>query len=168
MQEITLEAKKPLNKKRAPISISEDGAAADFLKKNGSFPDGKSLKDMRVSPMLWRETDDGDLIAACADALIDWVTQNETVWFEMAYIWFGLDRDTIERFKRTNDRFAWAMKLVDQWQEVRLIQGALNNECNASFAKFLLGARWNYEEKPQRMQIEGGATINIIDYSRKK
>lgn len=67
---------------------------------------------------------------------------------------FGLDMQTLREEREKNASFAHACKECEEILADRIVDGALHKRLDASFAKFLLTARFGYSEKKEEAGTE--------------
>lgn len=105
-----------------------------------------------------------------AEALLEWMTHPDNLYFKSFAIERGYHPQRLGEFAAQNQKFSEVYSIAQAWQEQRLVNGALKNQLNGGFTKFVLGntAGWT-----DRTQVSGDGSnplafvLNQVDGSTK-
>jgi hypothetical protein len=99
-----------------------------------------------------------------AKAFIEWFKNPQNVYFKRFALERGYSPDELSAFAKKNEVFRRAYELAKQWQECKIVEGALFNRLNSNFAKF---AMTNLSGWSDRQQVSGDG-INPLAFLLQK
>lgn len=85
---------------------------------------------------------------------LDWMKKPDSLYFKKFAIERGYSPQRLNEFADSNEKFAEAFRFAKQWQEVRISEGAMRNELNASYSKFFMANVCDWHEK-QETRLSG-------------
>ena len=89
-----------------------------------------------------------------AIAFISWFCKPENIYFKRFALERGYAPDELARFAKKSEVFRRAYLFAKEWQECKIVEGALFNKLNSNFAKF---AMTNLSGWSDKQQISGDA-----------
>jgi hypothetical protein len=109
-----------------------------------------------------------------SEALIEWFSQPNNIYFKRFALERGYSPDELARFAKKSEVFKRAYLLAKEWQECKIVEGALLNRLNSSFAKFAMANLSGWSDKQQLsgdvtnplafiMQNIDGTTKGLVD-----
>lgn len=113
-----------------------------------------------------------DFIENEADALLEWLKKEDSLWFEDFALERGYDPNLFSMWASENEKFSGVYNRAKSWQKSLLIRGGLQNKFNANIVKLVLFNTIGWTDK-QETRISGDATnplafvLNSIDGSTK-
>ena len=84
-----------------------------------------------------------------AKAFLEWMKLPTSLYFKRFAIDRGYSPQRLTEFAEVNETFAEVYNYAKQWQEVRISEGAMNNELNSSYSKFFMANVCNWREKTE-------------------
>lgn len=84
-----------------------------------------------------------------AAAFINWFSQPENIYFKRFALERGYPPDVLADFAKKNEVFKRAYLFAKEWQECKIVEGALFNKLNSNFANSILRIFHNLTH-PQR------------------
>ena len=99
-----------------------------------------------------------------AIAFIHWFSKPENIYFKRFALERGYPPDELANFARKNEVFNRAYLFAKEWQEVKIVEGALFNRVNSSFAKFAMANLVGWSDKQQL----SGDSVNPLAFLLKK
>lgn len=90
-----------------------------------------------------------DFIEAEADAFLDWMQKDSSLWYKDFALERGYLPDQLSEWAKVNKKFSRAYKQSQAWQQSKLVKGGLLNQYNAGFTKFVMGNTCGWTEKQQ-------------------
>jgi hypothetical protein len=97
-----------------------------------------------------------------ADAFEAWMQLPDSMYFKRFCVQRGYSANRLCEFAEQNERFAVVYAKVKDWQECRLAEGALTNEFNAGFTKFMMGNVCGWTERNET-KISGDS-VNPLSF----
>lgn len=89
-----------------------------------------------------------------AIAFIKWFSQPENIYFKRFALERGYPPDELAHFAKKSEVFKRAYLLAKEWQECKIVEGALFNKLNSNFAKFAMSNLCGWSD---RQQVSGDA-----------
>jgi hypothetical protein len=89
-----------------------------------------------------------------AKLLDEWIQKPQNIWYYEFAIQRGYPRQQLTEFSEKSKVFSDSMALAKEAQEIKLLNGGLRNEYNASIVKFSLANHHGYREK---QEVSGNA-----------
>lgn len=99
-----------------------------------------------------------------AKELVLWFSKPENIYFKRFALERGYPPDMIGEFSKKNEVFKRAHIFAREWQECKIVEGALLNKLNSSFAKFAMANLSSWSDK---QQISGDA-VNPLAFLLQK
>lgn len=90
-----------------------------------------------------------------AIAFVKWFVKPENIYFKRFALERGYPPDELSNFAKKSEVFARAYRLAKEWQECKIVEGALFNNLNSNFAKFAMANLSGWSDK---QQLSGDAT----------
>lgn len=90
-----------------------------------------------------------------AVAFITWFSKPENIYFKRFALERGYPPDELANFAKKSEVFRRAYLFAKEWQECKIVEGALFNKLNSNFAKFAMA---NISDWSDKKQISGDAT----------
>jgi hypothetical protein len=84
-----------------------------------------------------------------AVAFIIWFSNPENIYFKRFALERGYPPDELAHFAKKNEVFKRAYTFAKAWQECKIVEGALFNKLNSSFAKFAMANLSGWSDKQQ-------------------
>ncbi len=84
-----------------------------------------------------------------AIAFINWFSKPENIYFKRFALERGYPPDELANFARKSEVFNRAYMFAKAWQECKIVEGALFNKVNSSFAKFAMANLSGWSDKQQ-------------------
>jgi hypothetical protein len=84
-----------------------------------------------------------------AIAFTEWLTQPENIYFKRFALERGYPPDELANFAKKNEVFRRAYLFGKEWQECKIVEGALFNKLNSNFAKFAMTNLSGWSDKQQ-------------------
>ncbi len=78
-----------------------------------------------------------------------WMQQPGSIYFKRFAFSRGYSQQRLSEFAEVNEKFSETLARVREWQEIRLAEGGLTNEFNASFCKFVMGNACGWSDKTE-------------------
>jgi hypothetical protein len=99
-----------------------------------------------------------------AKAFILWFSHPENIYFKRFALERGYPPDALAYFAKKSEVFKRAYLFAKEWQECKIVEGALFNKLNSNFAKFAMA---NLSGWSDRQQVSGDAA-NPLAFLLKK
>jgi hypothetical protein len=99
-----------------------------------------------------------------AKAFILWFSQPDNIYFKRFALERGYPPDELANFAKKNEVFKRAYLFAKEWQECKIVEGALFNKLNSSFAKFAMANLSGWSDK---QQVSGDA-VNPLAFLLQK
>jgi len=90
-----------------------------------------------------------EVIEKEADLLEKWIQKEGNTYLKRFALERGYDNKRLYEFAEVNTKFSRILKIVHEWQEVKLVEGGLSSVFNPGFTKFVLGNVCGWTEKQQ-------------------
>lgn len=113
----------------------------------------EKAKNRGGRPMIYTE----EFIEKEADALEKWMQIPENVYFKRFAFNRGYSQQRLTEFAEKSEKFSETLDRAREWQEIRLVEGGLANEFNASICKFVLGNACGWSDK-QETKMSGDSS----------
>lgn len=84
-----------------------------------------------------------------AIAFIHWFAQPNNIYFKRFALERGYPPDELAHFAKKNEVFKRAYLFAKEWQECKIVEGALFNKLNSNFAKFAMANLSGWSDKQQ-------------------
>ncbi|MBA3816176.1 MAG: hypothetical protein H0X29_06585 [Parachlamydiaceae bacterium] len=84
-----------------------------------------------------------------AKDFILWFSQPDNIYFKRFALERGYPPDVLADFAKKNEVFKRAYLFAKEWQECKIVEGALFNKLNSSFAKFAMANLSGWSDKQQ-------------------
>jgi hypothetical protein len=97
-----------------------------------------------------------EFIEAEADALEKWMQDPGSLYFKRFAFDRGYSQQRLSEFAEVNDKFSETLVRAREWQEIRLAEGAMKEELNPGFCKFLMTNLCGFAEKTET-KVSGDA-----------
>ena len=107
-----------------------------------------------------------EFIDAEADALEKWMQQPDSIYFKRFAFSRGYSQQRLSEFAEISIKFAETWDRVREWQEIRLAEGGLTSEFNASFCKFVMGNACGWADRTET-KLSGDA-VNPLAFVLKE
>jgi ABC-type glycerol-3-phosphate transport system substrate-binding protein len=89
-----------------------------------------------------------------AIAFITWFSNPQNIYFKRFALERGYPPDVLAEFAKKSEVFRRAYLFAKEWQECKIVEGALFNRLNSNFAKFAMANLSGWSDK---QQISGDA-----------
>lgn len=84
-----------------------------------------------------------------AVAFINWFCKPENIYFKRFALERGYPPDELAHFAKKSEVFKRAYLFAKEWQECKIVEGALFNKLNSNFAKFAMANLSGWSDKQQ-------------------
>lgn len=89
-----------------------------------------------------------------AKAFVYWFSKPENIYFKRFALERGYPPDALADFAKKSEVFSRAYLFAKEWQECKIVEGALFNKLNSNFAKFAMSNLSSWSDK---QQVSGNA-----------
>jgi hypothetical protein len=110
-------------------------------------PKGNQFALGNSGPQPSKYTD--EFIEKEAIAFIHWFSQPENIYFKRFALERGYPPDELAQFAKKSEVFRRAYLFAKEWQECKIVEGALFNKLNSNFAKFAMANLSGWSDKQQ-------------------
>lgn len=99
-----------------------------------------------------------------AIAFVEWFSKPENIYFKRFALERGYPPDALADFAKRSEVFRRAYGFAKEWQECKIVEGALFNRLNSNFAKFAMANLSGWSDKQQL----SGDTANPLAFLMQK
>lgn len=99
---------------------------------------------------------DKEFIENEADEFMKWMAKPDSLFYKRFCFDRGYSPQRLTEWAQVNEKFSDAYEQSKHWQELRISEGALNNQLNGGFSKFFMSNVCNWSEKSEN-KISGDA-----------
>ncbi|ADI38040.1 hypothetical protein wcw_0672 [Waddlia chondrophila WSU 86-1044] len=110
-------------------------------------PKGNQYAVGNSGPAPSKYTD--EFIEQEAIAFVHWFSKPRNIYFKRFALERGYSPDELARFAKKSEVFKRAYLFAKEWQECKIVEGALFNKLNANFAKFAMANLSSWSDKQQ-------------------
>ena len=110
-------------------------------------PKGNKFAEGNAGPQPTKYTQ--EFIEKEAVAFVKWFAKPGNIYFKRFALERGYSPDELARFAKKSEVFRRAYLFAKEWQECKIVEGALFNKLNSSFAKFAMANLSGWSDKQQ-------------------
>jgi hypothetical protein len=98
-----------------------------------------------------------------ADAFIEWLSKEDSVWYESFCFERGYTPDMLSMWAKTNEKFSGVYRLSQAWQKQKLITSGLLSKFNSNIVKLVLANTIGWTDKQQISGDSANPLACILD-----